>query len=146
MCWWFDSILRHYYYIMNSRIVFFLLRLKNAAIYKKEVVTVDFQQDYIPILKVLYEEGYIQTFFVTKDSIKNKPIIKVYLRYLYNNFALSNLKLLSKQSCVRTITYKQISFNIYDIRKTFFITTNKGLKTQLGCKINQLGGSLFFMC
>jgi ribosomal protein S8 len=131
---------------MNSRIVFFLLKLKNAAIYKKEVVTVDFQQDYIPILKVLYEEGYIQTFFIAKDNLKNKPVIKVYLRYLYNIFALSNLKLLSKQSCVRRITYKQISFNIYDIRKTFFITTNKGLKTQLGCKINQLGGSLFFMC
>ena len=128
---------------MNSRIVFFLLKLKNAAIYKKEVVVVDFKQDYIPILKLLYEEGYIQTFFISQSNKKN---IKIYLRYLYNTFALSNLKLLSKQSCIKTITYKQISFNIYDIRKTFFITTNKGLKTQLGCKINQLGGSLFFMC
>ena len=112
----------------------------------KEVVVVDFKQDYIPILKLLYEEGYIQTFFISQSNIKNKKNIKIYLRYLYNTFALSNLKLLSKQSCIKTITYKQISFNIYDIRKTFFITTNKGLKTQLGCKINQLGGSLFFMC
>jgi ribosomal protein S8 len=130
---------------MNSRIVFFLLKLKNAAVYKKEVITIDFKQDYIPILKLLYDEGYIQTFLVIKNS-ENKNIIKVYLRYVYNIFALSNLKLLSKQSCIKTITYKQISFNIYDIRKTFFITTNKGLKTQIGCKMNKLGGSLFFMC
>lgn len=131
---------------MNSRIIFFLLKLKNAAIYKKEVITFDYKQDYIPILKLLYNEGYIQTFLIIKNTENNKRTIKVSLRYIYNIFALSNLKLLSKQSCIKTITYKQISFNIYDIRKTFFITTNRGLKTQLGCKINQLGGSLFFMC
>lgn len=131
---------------MNSRIVFFLLKLKNAALYKKEVVIVDFKQDYIPILKLLYGEGYIQTFLVEKNNIKNKIVIKIYLRYIYNIFSLSNLKLLSKQSCIKTISYKQLSFNVYDIRKTFFITTNKGLTTQLGCKMNRLGGSLFFMC
>jgi ribosomal protein S8 len=131
---------------MNSRIVFFLLKLKNAALYKKEVISIDFKQDYLPILKLLYDEGYIQTFLVIKSENGKKNIIKIYLRYIYNFFALSNLKLLSKQSCIKTITYKQISFNIYDIRKTFFITTNKGIKTQIGCKMNKLGGSLFFMC
>lgn len=144
MCWWFDSILEQYY-IMSSRIVFFLLKLKNAAIYKKEIVIVDFKQDYIPILKLLYEEGYIQTFSIIKND-KNKMSIKIFLRYIYNIFALSNLKLLSKQSCIRTISYKELSCNVYDIRKTFFITTNKGLKTHTDCKIHQLGGSLFFMC
>ena len=131
---------------MNNRIIFFLLKLKNAALYKKEVVIVDFKQDYIPILKLLYDEGYIQTFLVIKTENSKKNIIKIYLRYVYNTFALSNLKVLSKPSCVKTITYKQISFNIYDIRKTFFVTTNRGLKTQLGCKMNKIGGSLFFMC
>lgn len=131
---------------MNTRIIFFLLKLKNAALYKKEVIVIDFKQDYIPILTLLYNEGYIQTFLVTKDDITNKCTIKIYLRFFYNIFALSNLKLISKPSCVKTITYKQISFNIFDIRKTFFITTNKGFKTQIGCKINKLGGSLFFIC
>jgi ribosomal protein S8 len=131
---------------MNSHIVFLLLKLKNAALYKKEVVIIDFKQDYIPILQLLYKEGYIQTFLVTKENTKNKFTITIYLRYIYNIFALSNLKLLSKQSCVRTITYKQLSCNIYDIRKTFFIITNKGLQTQTTCKLNQLGGRLFFMC
>ena len=131
---------------MNNRIIFFLLKLKNAALYKKEVVIIDFKQDYIPILKLLYDEGYIQTFLVIKNESGKKNIIKIYLWFIYNTFALSNLKLLSRQSCIKTITYKQISFNIYDIRKTFFITTNRGLKTQLGCKMNKLGGSLIFMC
>ena len=145
MCWWFDSILRHYY-IMKSHIIFFLLKLKNASLYKKEVVIIDFKQDYIPILQLLYKEGYIQTFLINKDLSKNKSIIIIYIRYVYNTFALSNLKLLSKQSCVKTITYKQLSYNIYDIRKTFFIITNKGLQTQTTCKLNQLGGRLLFMC
>jgi len=128
---------------MSSCIIFFLLKLKNAAIYKKEIVIVDFKQDYIPILKLLYTEGYIQSYSMIKE---NKIYIKIYLRYLYNTFALNNLKLLSKQSCIKTITYKQLSSNVYDIRKTFFISTNKGLKTHTDCKMNQLGGSLFFMC
>ena len=131
---------------MSSCIVFFLLKLKNAAIYKKEIVTVDFKQDYISILNLLYKEGYIQSYSVIKDIKSSKSYIKIFLRYFYNIFALNSLKLLSKQSCIRTITYKQLSYNIYDIRKTFFITTNKGLKTHTSCKINQLGGSLFFMC
>jgi ribosomal protein S8 len=131
---------------MNSRIVFFLLKLKNAALYKKEVVTIDFKQDYLTILKLLYNEGYVQTFLISKNKVTNKNEIKVYLRYLYNIFALSNLKLLSKQSCIKTISYKQISFNTCDIRKTLFITTNKGLQNQIGCKINKIGGSLFFIC
>ena len=131
---------------MNSHIVFFLLKLKNAALYKKEVVNIDFKQDYLPILQLLYKEGYIQTFLVTQDFTKSKFIITIYLRYIYNIFALSNLKLLSKQSCVRTITYNQLSYNIYDIRKTFFIITNKGLRTQVTCKLNKLGGRLFFVC
>lgn len=130
---------------MNSHIIFFLLKLKNAALYKKEIVTVTFKQSYIPILQLLYKEGYVQSFTVTKD-IKNQLIITVFLRYLYNFFALSNLKLLSKQSCIKTITYKQLSYNIYDIRKTLFIITNKGLKTHVSCKSNKLGGRLFFMC
>lgn len=128
---------------MNSCIIYFLLKLKNAAIYKKEIVMVDFKQDYIPIINLLYKEGYIQSYSIIKD---NKLTIKIYLRYLYNIFALNSLKLLSKQSCMKTITYKQLSYNIYDIRKTFFISTNKGLKTHTDCKINQIGGSLFFMC
>ena len=131
---------------MNSHIVFFLLKLKNAALYKKEVVTLNFKKDYIPILQLLYKEGYIQTFLITKDFQKPNFIITVYLRYIYNVFALKNLKLLSKQSKIKTITYKQMSYNIYDIRKTLFIITNKGLQTQITCKLNQLGGYLSFIC
>ena len=79
MCWWFDSILRHYY-IMKSHIIFFLLKLKNASLYKKEVVIIDFKQDYIPILQLLYKEGYIQTFLINKDLSKNKSIITIYIK------------------------------------------------------------------
>ena len=131
---------------MSSRIVFFLLKLKNAAMYKKEIVIVDYKQDYLSILKLLYEEGYVQTFSVIKNNLTGKSTIKIFLRYIYNMFALSNLKLLSKQSGIRTITYKQLSSNVYDIRKTFFITTNKGIKTHTSCKINKIGGNLFFVC
>ena len=131
---------------MSSRIVFFLLKLKNAAIYKKEIVLVDYKQDYLPILKLLYEEGYVQSFSVIKNNTTGQVSIRILLRYIYNIFALNSLKLLSKQSGIRTITYKQLSCNVYDIRKTFFITTNKGIKTQTGCKINKIGGNLFFVC
>lgn len=131
---------------MSSRIIFFLLKLKNAAIYKKEIVLVDYKQDYLPILELLYEEGYVQSFSVVQNKLNGKSNIKIFLRYIYNIFALNNLKLLSKQSCIKTITYKQLACNIYDIRKTLFITTNKGLKTHTSCKNFKLGGSLFFMC
>lgn len=130
---------------MNTHIIFFLLKLKNAALYKKEVVTITYNKAYIPILKLLYKEGYILTFLITKDTT-DKYILTIFLRYLYNFFALSSLKLLSKQSCIKTITYKQLTYNLYDIRKTLFVITNKGIQTHLSCKINKLGGRLFFMC
>lgn len=129
---------------MNTRLIFFLMNLKNAAYYKKEYLEVEYVKDYIPILTLLYKEGYIQGFKVL--TINNKQVISIYLRFLYNTFALSNLKLLSKKSCVKTITYKQLSMNIYDIHKNFFISTNKGLTTQIGCKIKKLGGTLIFIC
>lgn len=130
---------------MNSHIIFFLLKLKNAALYKKEVVTIAYNKGYIPVLKLLYKEGYILTFSVSKDS-NNQHILTIFLRYLYNFFALSTLKLLSKQSCIKSITYKHLTYNIYDIRKTLFVITNKGIKTHLSCKSNKIGGRLFFIC
>ena len=131
---------------MNSQLLYFLLKLKNAAIYKKEIVTITYKPNYLLFLNLLYSEGYIQSFSVVYDANEGKKIIIIYLRFYNNFFALSHLKLLSKQSCIRTVKYKQLSCNIYDVRKTFFITTSQGLKTQIECKQKQLGGSLVFMC
>jgi len=130
---------------MNNQLAFFLLKLKNAALYKKENITISYKKEYITVLNLLYKEGYIQNYSL-KCLHNGTNIIVIYLRHYNNIFALSNLKLLSKQSCIRTIKYKYLTYNIYDIRKTFFITTNQGLQTQLNCKQNRLGGSLVFMC
>lgn len=129
---------------MNTLIICFLLKLKNAALYKKEIMTLNYKQEYIPILKALYIEGYIQSFFIKKSN--NQFFLTIYLRMLYNYFPLSNLKLISKLSIYKTISYRQLASNIYDIKKTLFISTNKGVKTQILCKQNKLGGKLLFMC
>ncbi len=130
---------------MNKQLIFFLLTLKNAAIYKKQTILIAYHNEYLPLLDLLYKEGYIQTFSINKDN-NNKSTIKIVLRSYNNIFALSELKLISKPSCVRNVQYKHLTDNIYDIRKTFFITTNKGIKTQVECKQDRLGGSLVFTC
>ena len=57
---------------MNTNLIKLLLHLKNASLVKKETVTIKCGVSGLELLKLLYEEGFIQSYNVDSDSyLKN---------------------------------------------------------------------------
>ncbi len=129
---------------MNNSIINLLIALKNASLSRKEVISIDYNNLSKSLVKVLYREGFIQSFRVITDS-KRVKTISVVLRYYFNKPILNNLRLFSKPSLLKYMKVSDIC-NISDRKFVCFFSTNKGLLTTLECKKNRVGGKLLFMC
>jgi ribosomal protein S8 len=116
--------------------------------YKLSFIKCRYNSTFIVILDLLYKLGYIQTFYVQAEKCNNMLIhfFVIHLRVLHNNFLLDDLKIISTSSLKKSVSYKQLLINTHDIRKTIFVTTNKGLKTAVDCKKYKLGGIMLFSC
>jgi small subunit ribosomal protein S8 len=133
---------------MNTNLIKFLIKLKNASLSQKETLTVDCNSLNLELLKILYVEGLIQSFRVKKQNTTQKKssfVVKVTLRYFYNKPLLKNLKIFSKPSHLKYIKYSDIC-KIGDKRFIFFLSTSQGILTSLECKKKRTGGKLLFMC
>ena len=129
---------------MNTKLINFLIKLKNASLSKKEYVVFEFNTFHYTFVKILYEEGYLQSFSVDLDA-SGKRVITVTIRYYYNKPVFKYLKILSKPSHQIYMKISDIS-KIVDRRFVFFFSTNKGILTNLSCKKLNVGGKLLFMC
>ena len=131
---------------MNSKVVNFLIELKNASLAKKEIVFVEYSHLLSNLVEVLYREGFIQSFTIKNSfGTNNKKIICVGLRYYFNKPVFSNLKLFSKPSYLKYMKFSDIA-NIPNKRFVCFFSTNQGILTTLDCKRKKIGGKLLFMC
>jgi small subunit ribosomal protein S8 len=124
---------------MNLTLITFLSRLKNASKIQQELVVVNFNKSYIPILKILYQEGFILNYSVKKDKIT------IRFRYYYNLGNLKNLKIISKISKMLYLTHFEIS-KIYKKDKLLVFSTSKGFLTSFECIKLKVGGIFFFTC
>jgi small subunit ribosomal protein S8 len=133
---------------MNNNTINLIIKLKNASLSRKEKILVNCNSLSESLIKILYEEGFLQSFKVVEagenDLIKNKKILVVF-RYFFNKPLLSSLRVLSKPSHVRYMKFSDIS-NISDKKFVFFFSTNKGILTSVECKKRKVGGKLLFMC
>jgi small subunit ribosomal protein S8 len=132
---------------MNTNLIKLLLQLKNASLVKKEVVEFNCNSLCLELLKLLYTEGFIQSFRVlSKNRSDNEKQFQttIMLRYSYNKPALKTLKIISTPSYSKYLTLKDIS-KIQDRKNILFLSTNKGLLTGLQCKKNKIGGTLLFI-
>ena len=131
---------------MNSKIVNFLVELKNASLARKETVYVEYSHLLSNLVEVLYREGFIQSFTIKQSLESNqKKIIYVGLRYYFNKPVFNNLKLFSKPSYLKYMKFSDIC-NIPNKRFICFFSTNQGILTTLDCKKKKIGGKLLFMC
>lgn len=130
---------------MNINTIKLLLKLKNAAFYHKEYILIPYNKHYIKYLLAFYKEGCIQSFtiFIDDNNIKQ---IKIYLRLLYNKMLLKDLKIISKSSLKKYINYKNLSKFSYNVKKTLFLSTNKGIVSTFFCKKYKIGGKLYYLC
>jgi small subunit ribosomal protein S8 len=133
---------------MKINLINLLIKLKNASILKKESVIVDYSSSILPLIKILYNEGFIQSFkIVTFKNIfgKNSRHINIILRFLYNKSVLKKIKIFSKPSHIKYINYFDIC-KVNDRNLTFFISTTSGILTSFECKKKKIGGKLLFVC
>lgn len=128
---------------MSINLIKFLIKLKNASLSKKEIVTLEYNPLCLELLHVLYSEGLIQTFSV--EQLDGKIFLKICLRYFFNKPVLKNLKLFSKPSHVKYVRYSDLC-KIVDRKFIFVLSTNQGILTSLECKKKKIGGKLLFMC
>ena len=133
---------------MNKNTINFLIKLKNASLMRKEKVFVKSDNLMESLIKILYQEGFVQSFKLIKKKGFYSEGAKVFLvvfRYFFNKPLLSGLRILSKPSHTRNMKFLDIA-NIRDKKFVFFFSTNKGILTSSECKKIQIGGKLLFMC
>lgn len=126
---------------MNISVINLLLKLKSFSLIQKESVVVSYNRQYIDILRILYEKGFIQSFCL----INNKTSILINLRYYYNKPVFKNFKIISKPSLDTYIQVKDL-YKLEDKKFVFFLSTPNGLLTSSECKRSGVGGKLLFMC
>lgn len=126
---------------MNLTKIKFLLTLKTCSLAKKELVIMPYHTNNRNLISILYKEGLIQSFNF-KDF--NKKLF-IHLRYYYNRVLLDSIRIISKPSNNRYLKLKDL-YKLNCKKRVFILSTCKGLKSLLDCKISNLGGKLLFVC
>jgi|TARA_B100000424_G_C22708762_1_gene385998 small subunit ribosomal protein S8 len=117
-----------------------LIKLKNASLLNKEIIYLNFDLKYFEILRILYKEGFIQSYKIDKENYQTI----VYLRFFQNKSVIDRLKFLSVPSRHRFMSYSELC--LISNKKTFILlSTNKGLRTINECKKQKIGGKLLFL-
>jgi ribosomal protein S8 len=130
---------------MNINLIKFLSKLKNASISKQEVVSIDYNKLCLGVVKLLYKEGFIQSFSIKRISFSSNVELKIFitLRYFNNKPIFKNLKIVSTPSRLNYLNIKDLS-KISNKKIILILSTNKGLLTSLECKKHKIGGKLLF--
>ena len=126
---------------MNLTKIKFLLTLKTCSLARKESILMPHHINNKNLISILYKEGLLQSFNLKLFNTK----ISVYLRYYYNRILLDSMIILSKPSNNRYLKLKDL-YKLNFKKRLFILSTSKGIKSLLDCKINNLGGKLLFVC
>jgi small subunit ribosomal protein S8 len=136
-----DIFLRKQNQKMNINLINFLILLKNASLAKKESIYCKYNRNFEKLLKVLYLEGIIQSYYI----INSKSTIRIFFRYTQTISRLNLLKIISNPSKSCNISLKNL-YKISEGQKVLVLSTSKGVLTSLKAKKNYVGGTLLFVC
>lgn len=128
---------------MTQSVINLFILLKNAALFQQRSTKIFFNQIFIKLLKIMYQEGLILSYKVTQKN--SKTMIIIYLRYIYKQALLKHLKILSTNTRPVFISYKELCF-MNDINIFFLLATTKGFLSNIQCKKAKLGGKLLIKC
>jgi len=128
---------------MKKKLKNFIIHFKNATFKKKEIIIITYSEKKLNFIKHFYNEGFIQGYNILIKN--NKYYINIYIRYLFNNPILQNIKLLAKKSKKLNIKKKEL-YKLPSKRISHFISTNHGLKSLINCKKENSGGILLLNC
>ena len=109
---------------MNNNTINLIIKLKNASLSRKEKILVRCNSLSESLIKILYKEGFIQSFKLIEEKdifLEKTKKLLVTFRYFFNKPLLSGLRILSKPSHVRYMKFSDIS-NISDRKFVFFFS------------------------
>jgi ribosomal protein S8 len=115
-----------------------LFAIKNVTILNNNFIELINNQKTLKLVQFLYKEGFIQTYSCSKTKIF------LFLRYYDNKSFFNEIKLMSKPSQKKFLSYKTIC-NFSKSNKTLFFSTDIGLCNQFDCMKNLKGGKLLFI-
>jgi ribosomal protein S8 len=130
---------------MNINLIKFLSTLKNASLSKQESVSISYNELYLKLIKLLYKEGFIQSFCIKPSfsHLNNKFILYVTLRYINNKSMFKCLSIISTPSRLNYFGIKNLS-KVSTKKNVLFLSTHRGLLTGLSSKKYNTGGKLLF--
>lgn len=131
---------------MKVRTINFLTQLKNASLYRKEIVKSETNYFTTAILVRLYTEGYILSFRIAqKKGFQNETSNAIVAVHYVNNKPLFNeLKITSSPSFKKIVSYTNLC-RVLGKKSLFLFTTDKGLLNLLECQKYHVGGVLLFV-
>lgn len=120
-----------------NKFAFFLSQLKNGCIQKASILEVKYSIQWVPLLNILYQEGYIQTYKILDNKIY------IYLRYYNGKNSIRILKNFYKSSQMLFIKARHMwLFNRYN--GILVLSTIHGVKTHEYCLKHNIGGKILF--
>ena len=110
---------------MSKHISNMISTINNGQLAKKAFVLIPKQKVCENILNVLWNEGFILGYRISKTNIK---IIKIYLKYQNGISSIAVLKMLSKPSLKLYYSVKQL-WKIDSSKGLIIMSTNKGAQS-----------------
>lgn len=121
---------------MNNHICNMIATINNGQLAKKAFVLQTHKKACEGILNVLWDEGFILGYKISKNNLKT---IKIFLKYKNGFPVISLMKVLSKPSLRIYYSVKQL-WKLDSSKGIIILSTSKGFMSNNDCKNFFLGG------
>ncbi|MBI2034945.1 MAG: 30S ribosomal protein S8 [Candidatus Levybacteria bacterium] len=119
----------------------FLIRIKNASLARRRVVTVPFSSLSESVGKVLQKEGFLEE--IKTDDADGKKILVATLRFVRRKPVISGVKLISKPSIRSYIKAAEMGKKVRG-SSVKILSTNQGILTGKEALSKRIGGEFLF--
>jgi ribosomal protein S8 len=126
---------------MRHSLIYFLINIKNHYKLRKEFLVQNFTNNFFKIVKLLYKEGFIQSYRILKIGFNTK--IQLILRSIYNKSVINSICIISKPSNNVFLRYRDLTY-LSSQNSIFILSTSKGLFTHTDCIKKKIGGKALF--
>ena len=126
--------------MLSDPIADLLVRIKNAQMVKKRIVSVPFSKQKQAIVDIFIKQGYLKASKI-KGKLPQEKTLVLNLKYPQNRPAISSLTRISKPGVRIYVATKEI-YKLLRGRGLVIISTSKGLMTAAKAKKSNLGGEV----
>lgn len=126
----------------NDPISDFLTRIRNALLINSQTVIIPFSKVKLHLTEILKQEGYVNSFKVVNEDIIQKKGIEIELKYNEDGQpTISGLRRISRPG-LRKYSKGKEAPRVFNGLGISIVSTNKGLKTDRGCRKDKIGGEV----